>query len=535
MSRSTLQPALSLLDAFVERQMRLDNLPGLSLALTDRQELLHVATYGYADLAARSPVQPHHLFEIGSISKSFTALALMQQREAGRVDLCAPLSCYLPWFHLPSRYDPITLHHLLTHSAGIIMGTEFSGEARFEVWALRETEASAAPGTTFHYSNVGYKALGLVLEAVTEQGYSEIIQERILGPLGMTASVAAITHETRRRMPVGYEPFYDDRPAPPDRPLAPATWLETATADGSIAATAADMAIYLRMLMNQGMGPGGALIAPESFQQMTHGWIPLPDDPAAHYGYGLVIRREGDHTLLGHEGGMVGYYAAMLADLDDGVGAVLLANGPGTLNRIARYALQVTGTALHGRPIPPPAEEPVPVADYVGTYRAEGRTFSLTAHAGRLQMEYRGGCVLLEPRGDDAFYAPHPDFDRFLLRFRRADGQVVEAVHGPDVYVGQHGGAPVRVDSPAEWAAYTGHYRAHNPWRSNFRVVLRQGELLLIEPWGAEHRLIPLGEGRFRVGEEEHSPERLRFDTLLDGRAIRANLSGCDYYRTFTP
>lgn len=535
MNRS-LKPAFSLLADFIERQMRRDNTPGLSVALTDRRRLLHTAVYGYADLAAGTPVRPDHLFEIGSISKSFTALALLQQWEAGRVDLHAPVSRYLPWFDVPSQYEPITLHHLLTHSAGIGMGTEFTGEARFEVWALRETEAAAPPGALFHYSNVGYKALGLVLEAVLGEEYSTVIQRDILEPLGMADSVAAITHETRQRIPVGYEPLYDDRPVPLDRPLAPAAWLETATADGSIAATAVDMAAYLRMLMNEGKGPHGPLVAPRSFRQMSHRWIPLPDDPTAHYGYGLVLRREGDHLTLGHEGGMVGYYAAMLADLDDGAGVILLANGPATLDRIARFALQVTGAALHGRPLPPlpPLEEPLNAADYAGTYQAETRAFTITAHKGQLEMVYGDERAFLEQRGEDVFYVPLPDFARFLLRFRRADGVVVEAVHGPDVYTGGRGAAPALVDNPPEWTAYTGHYRTHNPWHSNFRVVLRRGELLLIEPWGEERPLAPLGGGRFRVGEEP-SPERLRFDTLLDGKTVRANLSGCDYYRTFTP
>jgi hypothetical protein len=80
-----------------------------------------------------------------------------------------------------------------------------------------------------------------------------------------------------------------------------------------------------------------------------------------------------------------------------------------------------------------------------------------------------------------------------------------------------------------------GHYRSHNPWLSNFRVVLRKGALALIRPTGSEEPLIPLAGGVFRIGDEERSPDRIRFDTVLDGRALRADLSGCPYYRTFTP
>jgi hypothetical protein len=83
--------------------------------------------------------------------------------------------------------------------------------------------------------------------------------------------------------------------------------------------------------------------------------------------------------------------------------------------------------------------------------------------------------------------------------------------------------------------AYPGHYRSHNSWYSNFRVVLRKGELLLIEPNGDEELLKPLENGHFRIGADPGSPERIRFDTLIEGRADRAIFSGCPYYRTFTP
>jgi hypothetical protein len=83
---------------------------------------------------------------------------------------------------------------------------------------------------------------------------------------------------------------------------------------------------------------------------------------------------------------------------------------------------------------------------------------------------------------------------------------------------------------PEEWHAYPGHYRAYNPWYTNFRVVLREGELLVILPWGLELPLEPLPDGRFRAGDE-WSPERVRFDAVVDGQALTADFSGEAYYR----
>ncbi|HSJ52484.1 MAG TPA: serine hydrolase domain-containing protein, partial [Anaerolineae bacterium] len=334
-----MQKTLEHLDLFMEEQMAAAGTPGMAVALTDRQALLHVAARGLADVAAGRPVEPGTLFEIGSISKSFTAIALLQLREAGLVDLHRPVRHYLPWFHVPpgpglagrAGTEAITLHHLLTHTAGIVTGTDFSTEGRYEVWSLRDTEATTPAGTFFHYCNVGYKALGVVLEEVLGRCYDEIIVERILRPLGMEASEAVITHDTRRRLAVGYEPLYDDRPFHPGRPLAPAPWLETGTGDGSIASTPADMAAYVRLLLNRGRGPGGRILSKESYGLLAGRHVPLPESDAERnefYGYGLNVGLEDGHTVLSHSGAMVGYYGAIAADLEAGLGAAALCNGP---------------------------------------------------------------------------------------------------------------------------------------------------------------------------------------------------------------
>ena len=82
---------------------------------------------------------------------------------------------------------------------------------------------------------------------------------------------------------------------------------------------------------------------------------------------------------------------------------------------------------------------------------------------------------------------------------------------------------------------HAGHYRMHNPWLTNFRVIVRKGQLWFVWPWGDEDPLTPLDEDSFRLGWDAYSPERLRFDQIADGRALRATLSGCHYYRFFTP
>jgi hypothetical protein len=161
----------------------------------------------------------------------------------------------------------------------------------------------------------------------------------------------------------------------------------------------------------------------------------------------------------------------------------------------------------------------------------------LVAEGERLYLVREGLRVALEGRGDDTFYVPHPELDSFLLRFERDAGQVAEAAHGPDWYTGPAYAGPTSFAHPPEWDAFPGRYRAHNPWVPGVIVALRKGPLRLI--WtsdydgadGDEQPLVPLPGGGFRIGADERGPERARFDTIVEGRALRLVLSGSPMYR----
>ena len=124
------------------------------------------------------------MFEIGSIGKSFTNVALMQLRDEGRLDLHVPVSRYLPWFEVQSDYAPITTHHLMTHTAGLPSGNDIGTHGLYEAWALREGRTGAPPGEYFRYSNVGYKTLGFLLEELDGRPYQDAIQARVLDSSG---------------------------------------------------------------------------------------------------------------------------------------------------------------------------------------------------------------------------------------------------------------------------------------------------------------------------------------------------------------
>jgi D-alanyl-D-alanine carboxypeptidase len=521
--RGTLAPTVSVetLREHVEEVLALQGLPGLSVAVTDNQEIVASEQFGLADLDRGTPVSRETYFEYGSIGKTFTAVLVLQLREAGALDLDEPVTRYLPWFEVGSEHGPITIHQLLTHTSGLIMGADMTSDSRFDVWSLRKTEAAAPPGSRYLYSNVGYRALGFVVEEATGLRYADAVRERILDPLGLEATDPEITNAGRHRLAIGYVRRFDDRPARRSDPWVPAPWLETGTGDGCLAGTVDDLADFLRMLLNRGRG----LMAPDAFVLMTTPAIEAED--GWWYGYGLELRgRE-----IRHGGSMPGFGATILGDLDAGLGVAVAANADtDVIGSIAEAILEL----FRDGKSPPPVPDPLTVEDpsaYEGVYSGDAGRLELVARGDRLLLAGKPE-VPLEPRGDPGrFLVDRPDLARFLLELHREDGVVVEAVHGGDVYRREGVPAVTPPAAPPEWSAFPGHYRAYNPWTSNFRVVLRGGELIVVFPWGSEWPLVPLADGAFRLGREEWWPERVGFDAVVDGIALRADYCGEMYYR----
>ena len=530
-------------DRYVKGRIAEAGIPGAVVAVTDREKALRVASYGYADLAAGKPIEPGLMFEIGSIGKSFTNVALMQLRDEGRLDLHVPVSRYLPWFEVQSEYEPITTHHLMTHTSGLVSGNDIGTHGLYEAWALRESRTGAPPGEYFRYSNVGYKTLGFLLEELDGRPYQDAIQARVLDPLGMRDSHPVIGYETRKRAAVGYRRFYDDRPEHRDHGLVPALWTEYGVGDGCQASTAEDMCIYLRMLMNLGSGPAGRVMSEESFDLMSQRAIATQQWGGAWYGYGLISSNVEGHAYLGHGGSTTGFVAAMIADLEDGIGVVVLINGIAESYGavpIGLHLLRILRTALRQQELPPPprATDPALVSnadEYGGSYISGDDQMVITATGDRLTLHWRDQDAVLEKRGEDSFYVSHPELELFLLEFGRDGDRVVEVFHGPDWYVGEGYSGPGAFDYPEEWERYQGHYRTYNFGLTNFRIVLRRSALLLMYPAGGYEVLTPLDDGLFRIGEDARCPETLRFDSVASGRALRAIYSGCPYYRTYTP
>jgi hypothetical protein len=206
---------------------------------------------------------------------------------------------------------------------------------------------------------------------------------------------------------------------------------------------------------------------------------------------------------------------------------------------VTKYALELLSAERAGRELPampeapPPADEVKNAADYAGTYTSPGgKTLTLAAEGARLVLVHAGRRVALERSGGpDSFIVKHPEFELFRLVFAREDGAVVEAAHGADWYAGARYAGPRSFEHPKEWEGFAGRYRHDSPWYGSTRVVLRKGRLWLDGEQPLEHA----GGNTFRTGPEDTSPERVTFEAVTGGRAMRMNFSTVEFKRTFVP
>ena len=527
------------LDAFVEQYMRAMNAPGMTLVMADRDGVQRVVTYGFGDTELKTPVSPGELFQIGSISKSLTANCVLQLAQEGKLDLQKPILDYLPWLRIDSSFAPITVHHMLTHSSGL------PGNAPiFLSDPAAKHRAATPPGQYFHYNNMMFAVLGHLVATIDGREFPEVLSKRILEPLAMTQAAPVITLDMRSRLVKSYQPFTADRPYPRFGRLCEAPGIIFTEGAGCVAATAHDMGLYIQMIASHGAGPQSRLLTEDSFALFSTAHIKAEEfGPTASYGYGIAVDTLDGHRIVRHTGGMVSFASALHVDIDQGVGAFASINAMQGYrpNPPAQVAIRLMRALAENNPAPSapatkPAAEVENAQDYAGTYSSpDGRVLEFMADGSKLVLMYRGSRVSVEKGGDDQFTVLHPDFERFLLLFGRADSKdpqssVVEAGWGGDWYANSKYQGPTKFESPAAWNGYVGHYRNENPWIGSVHVVLRKDRLMLdgVVP------LEPGDGGIFRLRDEEHSPEWVQFTDTVNGKAMRLKFSGEDLWRVTT-
>ena len=350
--------------------------PGLAIALTDRISDIDTLYQGVADVRTGSTIDPDTRFQIGSITKTITAAAILRVVEQGGLDLHAPVTETLDWLDVGEGTERITAHHLLTHTSGMVFLIDTIPSSRLAVWQLRHTNLGFEPGTRFSYSNMGYMVLGHLLESATAQTYPRAIEELVFEPLGMDDSVAGISPEVP--MAVGHERMQEAR-----HRWAAIGPLELDGGHAGVLASASDLTRLLRMVLNRGRSDTSSFLTAESIAMMTSGGFES-GWPGYRYSCGMFAGEMSGldgHRIIHNAGENPGFQSAMLGDLDAGLGVVALCNSWASPWADAAYALSAMQSSnaprprrqeRHDRLDDPPVGEHVtsPLVPYVGRYLA---------------------------------------------------------------------------------------------------------------------------------------------------------------------
>lgn len=314
---SNQQPTIaSTVDGAVKSYLLTSGVPGVTVGLAQNGNMIYAQAYGYSDVATKQAAKRTDIFEIGSITKQFTAATIMKLQEQGKLHVADSMATYLPQYGFNSA---ITLRMLLTHTSGLANYTTFS---QFPEWsangvseatvltAVSQAPLQFTPGATYSYSNSNYFALGAIIEIVTGQSYESNLDQFIIHPLALQNTYFELPPAALAA--TGY-----DNSSGPLEPVTPWT-RSSAFAAGALSTNVYDLVTWENALMH------GQVVSPDSFKEMTtsNGFV----SNGQSYGFGLVLQTYNGHPVMWHNGGIAGFVTQELVFLDSGVTLAEFAN-----------------------------------------------------------------------------------------------------------------------------------------------------------------------------------------------------------------
>jgi CubicO group peptidase (beta-lactamase class C family) len=369
--------SINLLSAWISAQLAYSGVPGLSIAIVHDQALVWAAGFGHAALEPSRPATPDTLYRIASITKLFTSTAILQLRDAGKLRLDDPLVEHLPWFRIGAagaEAPPVTLRHLLTHTAGL------PREAGFPYWTdgefptvpqirerLAAQHAALPTETEWKYSNLGLALAGEVIATVSGRTYAEYIAEHVLEPLGMRRTWVTTPPADHPDLATGYSRRL---PAGP-RTAAPHTDGRGISAAANMTTSVSDLARFAMLQFRDGPIGGAQILRGSTLREMQRvHW--LEPDWEAGWGLGFRIVRTRGKTYVGHGGALRGYRTILHLCPADRVGVIVLTNADdGNPLLFAEKAFQWVAPAILKAAAPAaPTGPPAGWERYAGRYRS---------------------------------------------------------------------------------------------------------------------------------------------------------------------
>jgi CubicO group peptidase (beta-lactamase class C family) len=338
------------IDAYLERELRRLNVPGAAFAVIEGDEIVHLRGFGQARPGGETPT-PQTPFLIGSLTKSFTAVAVMQLAEAGQIDLDAPAQDYLPWFRVadPAASAQITVRHLLNQTSGLPGLPGMTNLADFDsrpdaverqVRALSALELTRPVGSAYEYSNLNYNVLGLIVEAASGEPYADYVQNHIFDPLEMRHSYTSQAAARADGLAVGHRYWFSLPIAVPDLPMP-----QGSLPSGQLIASTEDMSHYLIAHLNGGQYGGSQVLSPASVDELHRPAVEAVTMGVAmgHYAMGWFVEESGPAEIVWHSGTVPDFFAFMALLPEQNRGFVLLVNA----NHVMMDKMPLTETGMN--------------------------------------------------------------------------------------------------------------------------------------------------------------------------------------------
>lgn len=520
---------------FIEREMREKSIPALSIALVDGDSTVWAAGFGVERASTNRPADAHTVYRVGSVSKLFTDIGVMQLAERGEVRLDAPVTEYLPDFRPRNPFGtPITLRQLMSHHAGLVRepptGHYFDDSGptlAATVASLNATTLVHAPGTQGKYSNAAIAVLGWLLERRSGEPFAAYLRRAVLRPMGLTSSAFTPEPALVGRLATGQMWTLHHRTFD-----APTFELGMAPA-GSMYSTMPDLAQFLRVLFAGGRAPdGGQVLQAETLEQM---WEPQFAGPGTRTGLGLgfiVGELEGQRTV--NHGGAIYGFATQLSAIPEarlGVAVSAAKDGMNALTgRIATEALRLLLARKEGRTLPA-----IDTTFALPLAVAQQLAGSYTNDRGRIDVVVRDSTVLLRAAGADhqqqlrAWRGDTLLADDGLSYGTRAWREGTSLVVDGVAYARRTAGWALPPSPPAAWNGLIGEYG----WDHNVLYVFeRDGELRVLIEWFFDYPLRHVrGDTYAFPARGLYAGEQVTFRRGANGRATAAVAAGITFAR----
>jgi CubicO group peptidase (beta-lactamase class C family)/D-alanyl-D-alanine dipeptidase len=432
----------SALQEMIEEQVEQKGLPALSIALVDGDDVVWATGFGIQNPETGQAASAETVYRVGSVSKLFTDIAVVQLVERGDLDLDAPIQTYLPDFAPENNTGiDITLRQLMSHRSGLVReppaghyfddsGTSLAAT----VESLNGTELVYIPEERTKYSNAAIATVGYTLEVTQGEPFTDYVRRAVLEPFGMDGSAFTPEPDIVSNLATAYMWGFDRDPF-----VAPTFELGMAPA-GSMYSTVLDLSKFISAMFNRGQGVNGRVLEPDALERM---WRPQYAAEGATNGYGLgfAVSELDGHRRLGHGGAIYGFSTQLGFLPDDGLGVVVVSALDGTnsvTGRIADAALAMMLAVTEGRPLPtlpatPQDIDPETALALEGSFGEGEEALELDERNGRLFMTPARGGATVEVRsagGDTLIVDSRLAFGaRFVPEargLRQVDGPLLE-------------------------------------------------------------------------------------------------------------